>query len=77
MPIESKAIQHFANVKPLINEHIETELCLTYLRMRSQTNKKLNDLSERLDDKFRHLQLKNDIQLLRNKLECTGRIRIK
>lgn len=54
-------------ISGIINEHIETELCLTYLRMRSQTNKKLNDLSERLDDKFRHLQLKTDNHL---KINC-------
>lgn len=75
-----KAIQYFEyfrGVEPLINEDIESEICMIYFRMRSQTNKKLKDLSEWLDDKFRHLQLKTDMQIDSNKLECTGRIRIK
>ena len=75
MPIESKAIHHFSTINN--NETLPIQLKAIGFKIKSQAIYKLNDLSERLDDKFRHLQLKTDIQLLRNKLECTGRIRIK
>ena len=72
---QSKAIQYFG--KDLFWIKLPMQIEGIGYRMRVNSYRKLYDLSERLDDKFRHLQLITDMQIDRNKLECTGMIRIK